>query len=231
MELSNALNAGTLPAGYIALAEQIVGGPIPDVITLERFGTATAKHHPNDVNSAVAVADAPPKARLVRSSHLDIYAQRANRIAIRHRLGHVVAMIEIVSPGNKNSMHGLDSFVTKARDMLRQHIHLLIVDLFPPTPRDPQGLQQAIWEPFGDEPLDLPPDKRLSAAAFCANEPITAYMEPLAVGDPLPSLPIFLDSTRYVPAPLEQTYQLTWSKLPEPVRELVESGDDLTETR
>jgi hypothetical protein len=35
IELSNALNAGTLPRDYFALVEQRVQGPIPDVLTLE----------------------------------------------------------------------------------------------------------------------------------------------------------------------------------------------------
>jgi hypothetical protein len=50
-----------------------------------------------------------------------------------------------------------------------------------------------------------------------------AYVEPVAVGDPLPELPIFLNDRTYVPAPLESTYQSTWSKCPEPVREIVEN--------
>ena len=36
VEIRNALNGGGLPAGYFALAEQVLGGPIPDVVTLQR---------------------------------------------------------------------------------------------------------------------------------------------------------------------------------------------------
>ena len=32
--ISHALNRGLLPTGFFALAEQVVGGPVPDVITL-----------------------------------------------------------------------------------------------------------------------------------------------------------------------------------------------------
>jgi hypothetical protein len=52
---------------------------------------------------------------------------------------------------------------------------------------------------------------------------MTAYVDPVAVGDPLPSPPIFLDRKTYVPAPLEATYQSTWAKCPAPVREIVEN--------
>jgi len=64
----------------------------------------------------------------------------------------------------------------------------------------------------------------LTAAAYSAGEPITAYVEPLAVGDPLPALPIFLDPATYVPAPLEPTYQTTWDKCPQVLREAVENA-------
>ncbi len=59
-------------------------------------------------------------------------------------------------------------------------------------------------------------------AAYRGGEMKTAYVEPVAVGDPLPELPIFLDPETYVPAPLESTYQLTWSKCPDALKEVVE---------
>jgi hypothetical protein len=37
-----------------------------------------------------------------------------------------------------------------------------------------------------------------------------AYVEPIAVGDVLPDMPIFLKPEVYVPAPLEATYRTTW---------------------
>jgi hypothetical protein len=66
------------------------------------------------------------------------------------------------------------------------------------------------------------PVESLTVAAYLAAMPITAYAEPVAVGDPLPPLPIFLDPAIYVPAPLEETYQTTWSKCPAPLREEVQ---------
>ena len=36
VEISNALNKDQLPDGFFALAEQIIGGPISDVVTLQR---------------------------------------------------------------------------------------------------------------------------------------------------------------------------------------------------
>ena len=218
IELRNALNGGALPAGFFAMADQIVDGPIPDVITLQQRNRQSA---PPTRNGGLAVADAPPQARFIRSAEPDIYASRANRIAISHELGKVVAMIEIVSPGNKGSSHALRSFVQKAQDLLYAGINLLIVDLFPPTPRDPQGIHKQIWDTVICEDFELPADKPLTVAAYSAGIPKRAYVEPVAVGDPLPALPIFLETGIYVPAPLEESYQATWSKCPEPIRELV----------
>ncbi len=161
-------------------------------------------------------------AEQIVSGPIDPYVRKANRIAIKHRHGQVVAVIEIVSPGNKSGRHALRSFVEKAAELLRQGIHLLVVDLFPPSPRDPQGIHKAIWDEILEEPFELPPDKPLTVAAYSAAEPMTAYVEPVAVGDPLPGLPIFLDPYTYVPAPLEATYQATWATYPEVIREEVE---------
>jgi hypothetical protein len=152
----------------------------------------------------------------------DVYAKRKNRIVIRHGRGKVVAVIEIVSPGNKDSQNAIRSFVEKAADFLEQGVHLLIVDLFPPTPRDPHGIHKAIWDQFTDEPCEAPPGKTLTVAAYLAGESPTAYVEPVGLGDELPSLPIFLSEDYYVPAPLESTYQQAWAVFPAMLKELME---------
>jgi Protein of unknown function (DUF4058) len=142
------------------------------------------------------------------------YSRKADRIAIRHRLGRVIAVIEIVSPGNKSSRDALRAFVEKTTDLLRQGVHLLIIDLFPPTRRDPQGIHKAIWDELKDEPFELPADKPLTRAAYSAGFIKTAYVEPVAVGDLLPEMPLFLEPEAHVAAPLEATYQTAWNSCP-----------------
>ena len=220
MEIINALNGGVLPPGFFALTYQMVGGPIPDVVTLQQRAVPVGTP---DASGGIAMADAPPRARIMTSAQLDPYAARANRISIRHRLGRIVAVIEVVSPGNKSSQHALRAFVGKAVELLREGINLLVVDLFPPSSRDPQGIHKAIWDEICEEPFQLPADKPLTVAAYSAGEAKRAYVEPVAVGDLLPNLPIFLDESVYVPAPLESTYQATWVRCPDAVRELIES--------
>jgi hypothetical protein len=219
IELRRRLNDGRLPSGFVALADQQTGGPVPDVLTLKR-GPRSPRQ--GQSGSGVAVSSAPPQARFVMRREEDTYARRANTIRIQHRHGDVVAVIEIVSPGNKNSRHALRAFVRKAADLLSQGIHLLIVDLFPPSRRDPQGIHQAIWEEFGDDAFTLPNDKPLTAVAYRAVPQLTAYLEPMAVGDVLPQLPIFLLEDDYVPAPLEETYQTSWRMFPADFKDLLE---------
>jgi hypothetical protein len=103
-------------------------------------------------------------------------------------------------------------------------VNLLLIDLFPPTSRDPQGIHKVIWDEIREEPFELPTDKPLTVVAYRALPAKAAYVEPVAVGDPLPSLPIFLEGTKHVPAPLEASYMVTWEKCPAPFREAIESG-------
>ena len=114
------------------------------------------------------------------------YAKRADRVVIRHGRGKVVAIIEIVSPGNKDSRNAIRTFVEKAADILNQGVNLLVVDLFPPTPRDPQGIHKAIWDEFGDEPFEAPPGKPLTVASYIGGDLPTAYVESVGRRRPAP---------------------------------------------
>lgn len=216
IEIRNALNSGVLPDGYFAMADQRVSGPEPDVVALRLRGP--------EPTGGLVVAATPPRIKQAARVETEaaLYAGKANRIAIRHELGRVVAMIEVVSPGNKDSRHAIASFVAKAVDFLRNGIHFLVVDPFPPGPRDPDGVAQAIWDELVGEPLAArPPDKPLTVAAFDAGEPLTAYVESLAVGDPLPEAPLFLAPGWYVNVPLEETYRSSWEVTPQPIRDLL----------
>ena len=219
VNLTNELNSGLLPPDYMAMTEQVTGRPIPDVVTLS---TREPKAEPG----GIAVAVAPPTARVIARLETASYAKRADRVVIRHGRGKVVAIIEIVSPGNKESRHAIRSFVEKAADILNQGVNLLVVDLFPPTPRDPQGIHKAIWDELGDQPFEAPSGKPLIVASYIGADIPTAYVESVGVGDPLPSLPIFLSETRYVPAPLETTYLSAWAVFPALLKELIEPSTD-----
>lgn len=215
VNLCNVLNNGVLPDDYYALAEQVVKGPVPDVLTLQ-----TWNRHDNSPGG-VALETTPLATRFTVHAEENIYVRKADRVTIRHRLGHVVAVLEIVSPGNKSSARAIRSFVDKIADLIDQGVHILIVDLFPPGPRDPQGIHKVIWDEIEDTPFQLPTDKPLTLVAYSAGELKTAYVEPVAVDDQLPDMPLFLEPKRYIPIPLEATYQSTWDSLPRAMKALV----------
>ncbi len=229
IEISRELNRGRLPDGFIALVEQRAGPVEPDVLAIETQGNG-APPSVEQSGGGVAVATAPNTHTVVRIDELSAYALRANRIVVRHHLGEIIAVIEIVSPGNKSGVHVLERFVSKTIEFLAAGIHVLVVDLFPPTPRDPRGIHQAIWDNISGGTFEFPPGKIRTLVSYEAIGEFeqTAYIEPLAVGDALPDMPLFLTRERvqnlHVPVPLESTYAATWAALPAEVRRVVEAG-------
>jgi hypothetical protein len=211
VELRNALNDGLLPSDCYALAEQVTRPFGPDVLTLQ----ANGKRKPSGkttFSARVALLEKPPRVRVIQESEADLYAKKANRIAIRHSSDDgIIAIIEILSPGNKSSRHAIDELLDKVWSMIDQGIHLLLIDLFPPTPRDRQGIHTLIW---GDSASPPPAGQALTLAAYHAVLPRRAFVEPTAVGSILIDMPLLLDEGHYVPLPLETTYQAAWRGVP-----------------
>jgi hypothetical protein len=145
------------------------------------------------------------------------------QFTVRHVSGdRIVAMLEIVSPGNKASRHAFRAFVVKACELLEHRVHLLIVDPFPPGPRDPNGIHAAIWEEVEDKPFILPKSKPLTLVAYECDLTTRAYIETLAVSDPLPDMPLFVEPTRHIAVPLETTYQTAFTAMPRRWRTVLE---------
>ena len=217
--ISRTLNAGLLPREYYAMAEQIAGGLGPDVLTLGNVHLPD-EDNDNGIRSQKdgGLATALPRTRFVAKSEVEIYADKRSRVAIRHRSGDdVVAMIEIVSPGNKSSRHSIRSFVDKTLELLKAGVHLLIVDVFPPSRRDPQGIHGAIWDEIEEveQSFELPPDEQLTIVAYTGGLERQAFIEPFAVGKSLPDMPLFLRPPGHVMLPMEATYQAAFEGVPE----------------
>jgi hypothetical protein len=219
--IKRALNAGRLPQGIAAFVEQRAGPRESDVLAIESRRSAP---QPGAGPQESVIATVRPVTRIVRRTTRRIYAERANRIVIRHHLGRIVAVIEIVSPGNKDSRAAVRDFVAKTIDFLRHGIHVLIVDLFPPTPRDPFGLHKLIWDEILEEDFAFPEGKDRILASYETGAEQAAYVEPVGVGDVLPDMPLFLTNDLHVMVPLEAPYQDTWDDCPEVMRRAVETG-------
>jgi hypothetical protein len=221
-QIQDALNNGVLPPDYYALAEQIAGHLGPDVLTLQS-AEDNGDESSEDSSGRVALATAAPRARFTAETEMDEYVLKQRTLVIRHSSNdRIVALIEIVSPGNKSSRHALRSFVRKAAEALYRGYHLLVLDLFPPGPRDPQGIHGAIWEEVGDDTFVLPTDKPLTLAAYSAGHIKRAFVEPVAVGDALPDRPLFLEPEGYVNVPLEATYQAAYHGVPQRWKRVLE---------
>jgi hypothetical protein len=219
-ELRKALNGGVLPPGFYAMSEQVSGEAHVDVLTLERTRPDAAVPA---ITGVTSVLEAPPQVDITAvGSEAEQYAALRRTLVIRHASGdRVVALIEILSPGNKDREHSVQQFVDKAWSALAHGHHLLVIDLFPPGPADPQGMHAEIWAGYDPQPYFAPPGRPLAAAAYTAGHRKKAYAQPLGVGDSLPSMPLFLDPTWYVSVPLEATYQEAFRGGPEPWKEAV----------
>jgi len=60
----------------------------------------------------------------------------------------------------------------------------------------------------------LPAESPLSVFAYECNDRVRTYLEPLAVGDSLPDMPVFLYPGMYIDVPLETTYLAAWEAVP-----------------
>ncbi len=217
--LKHTLNAGVLPADYYALSEQVAVGVAPDVLTLDQVGGTRS----DSDTSGSALVTAQPRTRFATEMGVQV-KRRKNRITVRHATNdRVVAIIEIVSPGNKSSRHAIQAFVGKAVDLLANGVHLLAIDLHAPTRRDPNGIHSLIQEEFGGPAFALPTEKEFTLASYEAVRPPRAYVEPVAVGDAIPDMPLFLKPGGHVLVPLDQTYLKAWEGVPVRWRTVIEA--------
>ena len=226
-EISKALNGCVLPEGFYAAIEQVTGGPEPDVVTLEARSADWDAHEgsgTSDGPAGLAVAEQPPKVTYTCETDEERYVKKADRIAVRHVSDdETVAIIEIVSPGNKSSERTYRSFREKLDGLADSGVHLLVIDLFGPTTRDPEGFPRAFWGSDGNGRIPaVSSDKPFSLSAFQTDRTLTGYFEILGVGDELVPMPLFLTSQRYVYVPLAETYAAAWEGVPAQWKKIVE---------
>jgi Protein of unknown function (DUF4058) len=224
------LNSGALPPDRYAMAEQHTTHFTPEMLTLQSKSTGDTDQEAREQlgydsrSNGGGVIVSRPKARLAGETDLEFYRRKQNVIAVRHVSGdRLVAIVEIVSPGNESGQAVFRKFVEKAVDLLSQDIHLLILDLIPPTRRCPNGIHGAIWEALTGEDYSAPPAKPLTLAAYEAEMGVRAFVEPVAVGEILPEMPLFLKAGGHVPVALESTYQSAWEAVPRRWRSVIEA--------
>jgi hypothetical protein len=214
LEIKRALKRGLLPRGYYVMAEQL-GGDLgaPAVLTLQAAGTGSESDGP--LPGTATLTESPPAVHARTTIARDPYARLQRSVVVRHTSGdRIVAMIEVLSPGNKSSRHAIRSFLDKAVAALDSGVHLLLVDVHPPGPRDPHGIHGALLNEIGTEEYVLNGQRPLTAVAYAAGAGVEAFVAHFALGDPIPEMPLFLTRENYVRVPLEAAYVAAWEDVP-----------------
>jgi hypothetical protein len=221
LEIKRALNRGLLPKGYYVMAEQVGGAlGVPDVLTLQAAGAKPEFHEP--LGATATLTESPPAVHSRATIARDPYARMQRTVVIRHTSDdRIVALIEVISPGNKSSRHAIRSFLEKAVAALDNGIHLLLIDVHPPGPRDPHGVHGALLNEIGTSDYLLGPDRPLTAAAYIGGAVVEAFVVNFAVGEPMPQMPLFLSREDYIRVPLEAAYMVAWEDVPPRYREVL----------
>ena len=220
------LNNGRLPAGCYAMVDHTPPIVLDEVPLSTGDDQTLASPVIVDANNSGGVAIPPPSVGLITAtaSGRKQRSSGRHRVVIRHaRSRQTIAAIEIVSPNNKARKSEFADLVGKSVELLHQGGHVLIIDPFPPTARDPNGIHAAVWKRLTRKPFTQPAGKPLTFSSYVARGAniFSAFVEPLAVGDRLPDMPLFLTDELHVPTPLEETYQTAWQGFPAPLRVIV----------
>lgn len=124
--------------------------------------------------------------------------------------GKLVAAVEIVSPANKDRPEHRRAFVAKCVAMIQARVSVAVVDLV--TSRQ-HNLFRDVLDALGH--AGTPGEPAHIYAAACRVRPwkrawrLDAWDHPLAVGGPLPTLPLWLKEDLVVPLVLDATYEET----------------------
>jgi hypothetical protein len=203
-----------LPRRYVARAQIHMRSSFEiDVATFDQDETDFSTAGGSDNGGGVATAVwAPPMPTLTLATDLpdmDVYEVRVYDTKYGRRL---VAAIEIVSPSNKDRPEHRIAFVAKCATLLRDGVSVTIVDLV--TTRH-FNLYADLLELIGQAGPSLgdePPSLYAVACRWVRRERrglLETWMHPLAIGQPLPTLPLWIADNYSVPLELEPSYEET----------------------
>lgn len=197
-----------LPPEYRSGVKIHLGSAVEiDVAAFElQNSDSSGNRHPTD--TALAWKAASPSVLLDTDEltppeyEVRVYDQRHTR--------RLVAAVEIVSPRNKDRAAARGAFVSKCHAFLQQEVCVVIVD--PVTERS-ANLYAELAERIGARvpaTAELPL-YAVSCRAYRSRRryQVEAWEHALEVGTPLPTLPLWISASQYVPLELERTYEET----------------------
>jgi hypothetical protein len=206
--------AGKLPPGYVAGPRVHLGAYFEiDVASYEETTSIPLPSEGGTDEGRVATAVwAPPRPTFAVNTDLPDQDEYEVRVYDTRRHRRLVAAIEIVSPANKDRPEHRRVFVAKCAALVRQHVCVAIVDLV--TTRQ-FNLYGDLLELIGQADPSLAPEPPPLYAAACrwrreGDTPrLETWAHALAVGQPLPTLPLWLADDLAVPLELEANYEET----------------------
>lgn len=205
------LNSGLLPAEYYAMPLLQVSGRVEvDIGTFQEEQRGSA-------NGGTATAVwAPPRPTLTLP--LEIADTDAFEVQVMRNFGgpKLRAAIELVSPSNKDREVSRRAFAAKCAGYLRRNISVIVIDIVTKRGGNLHAELLRILEQK-DEPFWESPSQLFTAAYRCLIENgagrLEAWPRELAIGAPLPELPLWLEVDLSVPLRLEESYTVTCGSL------------------
>lgn len=199
-----------LPEPYFA-APGVHLGTLYEIDVGTYGDAAPPPQNPNGGHGAAALAAyAPPKPTLTVEPRLpkqDVYEVRIYDSRRKRRL---VAAIEIVSPSNKDRLERRGAFLSKVAALLDYGICVSMVDVVSTSGFNLYAELLNFLE-SGEPSLDEPPSPMYAATARMRHEDRRRLVDnryhPLAIGQALPTLPIWLEETWAISLNLESTYE------------------------
>ncbi len=196
------------PGVYLGTAFEI------DVSVLEQDEPAATRMPGVGGGLAVAVAtQAPPEPTLTLEAEwldLDEYEVRVYDDRYGRRL---VAAIELISPSNKDRPESRRTFIGKVAALLQREVCVSVVDVV--TIRD-FNLYEGFLEFIGgnDPALGREPPGLYAVTMRGRKRPrgrslLESWFYPMHIGQPLPTLPIWLDVHLKIDLDLESSYEET----------------------
>lgn len=206
------LNAGHLPPHYFAEMQLHVGSRVEiDTPTFWDGGNGAAGPAPTPAVGGTATMTAPVWAPPAPAAVLAaVFPDELEVLVFNDEGGPtLVAALELVSPGNKDRDATRQAFVAKCASYLQQGIGLVMVDVV--TNRLANLHDELLLFLGANGTAMVPDDVALYAAAYRparrqTGDEIDVWPTPLALGQPLPTLPLALRGYGCVPLDLEASY-------------------------
>jgi hypothetical protein len=199
----------TLPVGYVAAPRVHAGSQVEiDVAAYERDIDSPSPSREN--GGPVTTVWAPAAPTVAVETELPDYDEYEVRVYDAHRGRRLVAAIEIVSPANKDRSEHRNTFVAKCAAMLQKGVAVSIVDVVM-TRRFNLYADLMAFIGQSDPTLGPEPPPLYAASGRWAPKGERAFLQTwshlLTVGQPLPTLPLWLADHLVVPLDLEQSYE------------------------